>query len=123
MAGEPHPGPGVEDCPFCRLLDLPGSTAIVERWPDAAVLRPRRPVAEGHVLVVPYRHVPDAAADPEVSAAAMRRAAELAGRRRPCNIITSVGAEATQTVFHLHLHVVPRRPGDGLALPWDQASR
>lgn len=33
-------------------------------------------------------------------------------------IITSIGANATQTVRHTHLHVVPRRPGDGLALPW-----
>jgi len=41
-------------------------------------------------------------------------------RRRvgPCNVITSVGREATQSVFHLHVHVVPRREGDGLALPW-----
>jgi histidine triad (HIT) family protein len=42
----------------------------------------------------------------------------MAAETGPCNIITSVGAEATQTVFHLHLHVVPRRFGDGLALPW-----
>jgi histidine triad (HIT) family protein len=35
-----------------------------------------------------------------------------------CNIITSVGSAATQTVRHLHVHVVPRRRGDGLQLPW-----
>jgi histidine triad (HIT) family protein len=46
----------------------------------------------------------------------MSAAAELA--TPPCNIITSAGSDATQTVFHLHLHVVPRRAGDGLALPW-----
>lgn len=33
-------------------------------------------------------------------------------------VITSIGADATQTVFHTHIHVVPRRPGDGLTLPW-----
>jgi histidine triad (HIT) family protein len=55
-------------------------------------------------------------ADPAVSAAAMRAASELAVA--PCNLITSAGREATQSVFHLHLHVVPRRENDRLALPW-----
>ncbi|WP_078861811.1 HIT family protein [Streptomyces sp. NRRL F-5123] len=117
-AGGPAAG-----CPFCELLDTPGHPAVVERWPDAVALTPRGPVTEGHVLVVPRRHVADAAADPEVAAAAMRHAARLAGRYPSCNIITSCGAEATQTVFHLHLHVVPRRDGDRLALPWVPAPR
>jgi hypothetical protein len=34
------------------------------------------------------------------------------------NLITSVGAAATQTVRHLHIHLIPRREGDALALPW-----
>jgi histidine triad (HIT) family protein len=50
----------------------------------------------------------------------MGHAAELAAAIMPdaFNIITSAGRDATQTVDHLHLHLVPRRPGDGLALPW-----
>ncbi|WUH89689.1 HIT family protein [Streptomyces sp. NBC_00433] len=111
--GDPAAG-----CPFCELLRTPAHPAVVERWPDAVALTPRRPVTEGHLLVVPRSHVPDAAAAPEVAAAAMRHAARLAGRYPSCNIITSCGVEATQTVFHLHLHVVPRRGGDRLALPW-----
>lgn len=39
------------------------------------------------------------------------------------NIITSRGSAATQTVYHLHLHVVPRREGDGLGLPWTDRQR
>lgn len=46
----------------------------------------------------------------------MRRAAELAVP--PCNAISSAGAPATQTVFHLHIHVLPRSAADGLLLPW-----
>ncbi|OHT47970.1 hypothetical protein BKG71_25700 [Mycobacteroides chelonae] len=34
------------------------------------------------------------------------------------NVITSIGPDATQTVFHTHIHVVPRRENDGLHLPW-----
>lgn len=77
---------------------------------------PLNPVTEGHVLVIPRWHVVDAVQEPQVTADVMRCAAELA--ERPCNIITSSGGEATQSVFHLHVHVVPRREGDGLALPW-----
>jgi histidine triad (HIT) family protein len=36
------------------------------------------------------------------------------------NIITSMGEYATQTVFHLHVHIVPRRLNDGLHLPWTE---
>lgn len=72
----------------------------------------------GHVLVIPYQHVPDVGADAAVSALTMACAAELAAELSDCNVITSRGPAATQTVFHLHLHVVPRSAGDNLALPW-----
>ncbi|OLT24430.1 hypothetical protein BJF79_13570 [Actinomadura sp. CNU-125] len=79
---------------------------------------PLSPVTTGHILVVPREHVPDFAASPAVSAIAMSLAAELADGMGPVNLITSRGAEATQTVRHLHLHLVPRREDDGLLLPW-----
>ncbi|MEU1622380.1 HIT domain-containing protein [Streptomyces sp. NPDC005722] len=64
-------------------------------------------------------HVADFASDPGVFAATARRAAELVRwAPRPMNVITSRGREATQSVFHLHLHLVPRAANDGLALPW-----
>ena len=49
----------------------------------------------------------------------MSRASILAhAMRQPMNLITSKGREATQSVFHMHLHLVPRAKDDGLALPW-----
>jgi len=69
-------------------------------------------------LVIPAVHVADVEVNPAVSALTMTAAAELAGEHPACNVITSRGADATQKVFHLHIHVVPRRAGDGLALPW-----
>ncbi|MYX67350.1 histidine triad (HIT) family protein [Streptomyces sp. KhCrAH-43] len=53
----------------------------------------------------------------------MHRAAELMQDSGPMNLITSKGREATQSVFHLHLHLVPRAAGDGLALPWYSGRR
>lgn len=106
------------DCVFCRIVAETEPAKIIYWWRDAIAIVPLNPVVDGHVLVIPRRHVADATDHPEVTADTMARAAEIAVP--PCNIITSAGAEATQTVFHLHIHVVPRRAGDGLALPWSE---
>ncbi|MEU1300799.1 HIT family protein [Streptomyces shenzhenensis] len=106
------------DCPFCAIVRGEAAAEIVHEWSDAVAFVPLNPVTPGHVLVVPRVHVADVGHDPEVSATAMRRAAELAAETY-CNVITSRGAVATQTVFHLHYHVIPRRQGDVLSLPWD----
>jgi histidine triad (HIT) family protein len=105
-----------DDCVFCQIVAGEAPATVIREWPDAIAIVPLRPVAPGHVLVIPRTHVADATVDPDVTAVTMRRAAELAVP--PCNLITSAGRPATQTVFHLHIHVVPRRVGDGLALPW-----
>lgn len=105
-----------EACVFCQIVAGTSPATVVREWDDALAFVPLDPVVPGHVLVIPKRHVTDMAEDPVVSAVAMRAASELA--IPPCNIITSAGREATQSVFHLHLHIVPRRADDGLALPW-----
>lgn len=107
-------------CPFCEIAAGRAPATVVREWDDALAIVPLNPVTDGHLLVLPREHVTDFAADPAVSAHAMNRAAELAGDypAGAMNLITSRGSAATQTVFHLHLHLVPRRAGDGLALPW-----
>jgi histidine triad (HIT) family protein len=113
-------------CVFCGRV---AAGEVEMAWPDAVAFTPLRPVTPGHLLVVPRRHVADAAEDPAVTAATMRAAAEVIQSRRAASgldfsLITSVGPDATQTVWHLHVHVVPRRSGDGLSLPWSgQSSR
>jgi histidine triad (HIT) family protein len=107
-----------EPCPFCEILAGRAPADIVKEWPEALAIVPLRPVVDGHVLVIPRVHVCDFADSPVVSAATMRCAAELAAGHGSCNLITSKGQPATQSVFHLHLHLVPRAEGDGLALPW-----
>ena len=104
-------------CPFCAIIRGETPAQIVQRWPDAIAIVPLNPVRPGrHLLVIPVEHVDDALEQPVVTAVAMQRAAELA--QAPCNIITSVGSEATQTVRHLHVHIVRRSEADGLMLPW-----
>lgn len=103
---------------FCAIVHGEAPATVIRKWNDAIAISPRRPVVPGHVLVIPYEHVVDVGESPEVSARTMVRAAELAAALPAANVITSRGADATQTVLHLHLHVVPRQAGDGLALPW-----
>lgn len=109
----------VSNCAFCAIVTGESPANVVREWSDAIAIRPRSGgVADGHLLVIPRQHVADVGSDPAVSAATMARAAELAADLPNANVLTSKGAAATQTVFHLHLHVVPRTDGDGLPLPW-----
>jgi len=113
-------------CVFCQIVAETAPAHVVRVWDDAIAIVPLRPVTEGHTLVIPRTHVVSFYSSPEVSAATMRRAAELGHGLESwegpfgldANIITSIGPNATQTVKHLHVHVVPRRKDDGLALPW-----
>jgi histidine triad (HIT) family protein len=82
------------------------------------VIAPLNPCVEGHVLVIPRLHVEDFTDNMVVAAVTMAAASRYARNMGPCNLITSRGKEATQSVFHLHIHLVPRRENDGLHLPW-----
>ncbi len=109
------PGGG---CEFCAISAGLAPAQVVRRWPETIAIVPLDPVTAGHVIVLPTRHVPDAAYEPVVTGLTMRRAAELAQSTGAANLITSIGPDATQTAPHLHIHLVPRRAHDGLALPW-----
>lgn len=110
----------MSDCVFCpqnwENLD------ILYRGSGHAILAPLNPVVHGHVLVISSQHSVDATESPDIASDLMFYAALWAQRikRRGdgANIITSIGPAATQTVFHTHVHVVPRRENDGLHLPW-----
>ncbi len=72
----------------------------------------------GHLLVVPARHVCDAAEDPEVTGQVFAAAARIAARiGAPCNLATNVGSEAGQKIGHLHVHLLPRTGGGALEVP------
>jgi histidine triad (HIT) family protein len=113
------------DCIFCRIVagELPAT--IVDEDDRTVALMDINPATRGHALVIPRRHAQDLlnidVADLQAVAVAAQR---LAGRARESlgadgvNLINSCGAEAWQTVFHFHVHVIPRYAGDPLKLPW-----
>ena len=105
------------NCPFCARITA-GEYDAGDSW--SVTFEPLNPVTPGHRLFVPRAHVADALTRPVITGRVMEYAARWATGHNlgPCNLITSAGAEASQTVFHLHLHLVPRCEGDGLPLPW-----
>lgn len=108
------------DCVFCEIVKSDPNGQILRKHGTTVVFEPLNPVTPGHLLVVPATHVEDASTIPGITSLAMNAAAVEAQLAGQCNIITSVGPLATQTVFHLHIHIVPRREGDGLLLPWSE---
>ncbi len=114
-------------CVFCTIVAGRAPATIVAEWPDAIAIVPLGPVVPGHILVIPRVHVADLGEDPFVTAVTAHRAAQLGAAIRSehgvdLNLITSAGPAATQTIHHLHLHLVPRVAGDGLALPWTEVT-
>lgn len=100
-------------CTFCDLPEVKNCSALV------ADFEPLDPVTEGHRLFVPIEHMDDAADDPIITARTFMVAAAYAAEQPEAfNLITSAGTDATQSVFHLHVHYIPRRENDGLTLPW-----
>ena len=117
--------PGFDpDCEFCALLRDDGAQTVYEDEHTAAFF-PLHPAADGHTLVVPRGHVPDLfaldlAVAQRLTRTTLRVAAALRAALAPegMNVINSAGAAASQTVRHLHVHLVPRWTGDRMGTIW-----
>ena len=116
------------DCIFCKIVDgeIPGQ--IVDQDERTVAFMDINPATRGHALVIPRRHSRDLleieAEDLEATAvAAQRLARRMHDRLRPdgVNLWNACGTAAGQTVFHFHIHVIPRYTGDPLRLPWTPA--
>jgi|SRR5215471_9407949 len=107
-------------CPFCKRVAA-GEFEPTDLGQVVSFI-PLRPVTVGHRLFLPTAHVTSAMEAPWATGRCMQAAAQYARYWREAypsfNLITSAGADATQTVMHLHIHLVPRCAGDGLTLPW-----
>jgi Diadenosine tetraphosphate (Ap4A) hydrolase and other HIT family hydrolases len=110
-------------CTFCDIVR--GTAPATRVYEDDSVLSflplPEGRIADGHLLVIPKRHVSDvfdvSAADLQALALAVQRVSEAlrkALQASGVNILNASGPNSDQSVFHLHFHVVPRWKGDGL---------
>ncbi len=117
-----------ESCLFCGIAagDIP-SVKVAESTSTYAFMD-INPASDGHVLVIPKRHsrdlldiTPDDLADVPRAAQRVAKAAVEAFGADGVNLLNCSGAEAWQSVFHFHLHVVPRYADatrDRLEVPW-----
>jgi histidine triad (HIT) family protein len=115
----------VADCIFCKIVAGELPAAVVASDERALAFLDINPATRGHTLVIPRAHVQDIhEIDTDDLAAATALAQTIAGRARErlgadgVNLLHSSGSAAWQTVFHFHIHVIPRYLGDPLRLPW-----
>jgi histidine triad (HIT) family protein len=113
------------DCIFCKILagDLPAR--IVDEDERTIAFMDIAPATRGHALVIPRAHSTDLlSVEPEDLAAVALAAQRLTARAKErlgadgVNLLNSCGRAAWQTVFHFHVHVIPRYEDDPLRLPW-----
>jgi histidine triad (HIT) family protein len=113
------------DCIFCKIVagELP-SLVVAEDDRTVAFLDVN-PATPGHTVVIPKDHHVDLLTiEPDALAATLATAQRVAGLVSErldavgVNLLNNCGAQAWQTVFHFHVHVVPRYADDPLRLPW-----
>jgi histidine triad (HIT) family protein len=113
------------DCIFCKIVagEIPAS--IVDEDERTIAFMDIAPATRGHALVIPRAHSSDLLSIESEDLAAVALTAQRLARRASerlgaegVNLLNSCGRTAWQTVFHFHVHVIPRYAGDPLKLPW-----
>ncbi|CDQ45877.1 MULTISPECIES: HIT family protein [Actinomycetes] len=110
-------------CVFCAIIAGEAPAVRIHEDDDLLAILDIRPFTRGHTLVIPKTHsvdLTDTAPDTVAAMAALGQRIARAARRSGLhadgnNIAINDGKAAFQTVFHIHLHVVPRRAGDKLS--------
>ena len=107
------------DCPFCAIARGELAASTVLRDEQVCAFLDTRPVFKGHVLVAPREHVPDLLELPRPLMEPLLFAVQRIARAMETGLgadgsFTAVNTKISQSVPHLHVHVVPRRKGDGL---------
>jgi histidine triad (HIT) family protein len=111
-------------CAFCDLIHGAGEVSMCFEDTEVVAFMDIQPVNPGHVLVVPREHFESLEDIPHSLASHLFQVAmqlapvvkQVAGADG-LNVIVNSGAAAGQDVFHYHVHVIPRRPGDGFDVP------
>ena len=116
------------DCIFCKIIkgDIPSTTVYEDD--DVKAILDVNPAARGHVIVLPKNHAENVFTLPDEDLSkAMIVAKKIATAMKDAfncdgvNILQNNGEAAGQTVFHLHIHVIPRFEGDkeNIRLSWN----
>ena len=113
------------DCIFCKIVAGELPSQIVDSDDDTIAFMDISPATRGHALVIPREHSADLLGIEAEDLAAVGLAAQQLAKRAKqrlgadgVNLLNACGAVAFQSVFHFHMHVIPRYEGDSLRLPW-----
>lgn len=114
-----------QDCIFCQIVSGAIPAQIVDQDERTIAFMDISPATRGHALVIPRAHARDLLEIERVDLEATILGAQRLAARMPdrlgaegVNLLNSCGRAAWQTVFHFHIHVIPRYQGDPLQLPW-----
>ena len=114
-----------DDCIFCKLANGVFDTNVIYEDEDFTVILDAGPANRGHALIIPKDHYANIYEIPEETAGkAFKLAKKLAAHmtdKLKCdgfNIVQNNGEAAGQTVFHFHMHLIPRFKGDGAMIQW-----
>ena len=114
-----------DNCIFCKIAagEIPGATLYEDD--DFRVILDIGPASKGHALVLPKNHYRDLLDIPEGDLKKAfyltKRVAARIKEETNCdgiNIVQNNGLAAGQTVFHFHIHIIPRYEGDGAMVGW-----
>lgn len=115
----------MNDCIFCKIANGEIPAATIYEDDDFRVILDLGPASKGHALILPKTHAANIYELPdELAAKAMILAKKMAAKmtdKLECdgfNIVQNNGEVAGQTVFHFHMHLIPRYAGDGVKLGW-----
>ena len=115
----------MSDCIFCKIIAGEIPSATIYEDDEFQVILDRFPSGEGHTLILPKQHVANIfEIEPALAGRAFALAARLARAMKEVlgftdmNILQNNGTIAGQTVFHFHIHLIPRREGDGIHVAW-----
>lgn len=113
------------DCIFCKLANGEISTATLYEDDDFRVILDQGPATKGHALILPKKHYANLYELPEeLAARAMVLAKRMAGAMTEAlncdgfNLVQNNGEAAGQTVFHFHMHLIPRYHNDQAGITW-----
>ena len=116
-----------DDCIFCKLANGVFPTNTVYEDEDFRVILDAAPAAKGHSLIIPKQHFDNVYdIDSEVASKVMPLAGRIARTMKKTfdcdgvNVLQNNEPAAGQTVFHFHVHVIPRYNDDNLGLLWRQ---
>lgn len=114
-----------DNCIFCKIANGEIPSATVYEDEDFRVILDMGPASKGHGLILPKHHFKDlCTADQEVTAKLFPLAARIGNAMKAglgasgFNVVQNNGASAGQTVFHLHVHVIPRYEGGPVMVSW-----